>query len=412
MKYLNSFLLSCLTLFTFAQNLVPNANFTENDYGRVRNWLQPVDDYYHYEVWRNNNDSEYTFNAVNGICLLQPEKSEFLVAELKQPLEKGKRYCASLKIYFGSNFIGNVKQVQSIDMAFSDTAIKVLERRLLFLPPKLKFDFVDDNVETYQPASIIFEADGTERFVIIGKFHTPDGLLTFEGLKHNLYRQQYYAADSIKKYYTDLMPKMDAASSKKMSKRDIKKFEEEVARIDAERIHAIRENAAKYNQKLILLLQSDSIADLLKAYHVRVYLDDICIAPMLENNECYCELDEKETFSVGQTYRLNNIQFDLDKSTFKPESYGEMDNLYKVLIQHPGMEIQLNGHTDSLNTEKYNLDLSNRRAKAVYDYLVKKGIPAKRLRWKGFGESIPLTENETEAGRAINRRVEFLILKN
>ena len=81
------------------------------------------------------------------------------------------------------------------------------------------------------------------------------------------------------------------------------------------------------------------------------------------------------------------------------------------MIQNPEMSIQINGHTDSLNSETYNLDLSTRRAKTVYDYLIAKGISSERLKWKGYGESMPLTNNTTEEGRAMNRRVEFIVLK-
>ncbi len=410
MKQFTRLLFICLPFLGIAQNLVPNGHFTENDYGRVRNWLQPVDDYYHYEVLVDNTDSMISYNAVNGICLLQPEKSEFLVVELKHPLVKGKRYCASLDIAGSSTFIGKPSQVGSIDMAFSDTVIEVWKRRFLYLSPKLRFDCVDQKGTIYQPASLQFEADGTERFLIIGKFHSLETSNTFEDRKTAIYREQYYAADSIKKYYISVMPKLDPVYPERKVKREIKKLKDSLDKIEEAKINALHENAVYYQQKIVALKNGDD--SLFKQYHVRLYLDNICITPIIENNECVCEETTEQSFSVGQTYRLNNIQFDLDKSTFKPESYGEMDNLYAILVQHPKMEIQLNGHTDSLNTEKYNLDLSNRRAKAVYDYLIQKGISAKRLKWKGFGEAIPLTENTTEAGRAINRRVEFLITKN
>jgi len=409
MKQFTRLLIMCLPLMCFGQNLVQNGHFTENNFGKVLHWLQPVDDYYHYEVITQYSDSGISYNAVNGICLLQPDKSEFLVIELEHPLEKGKQYCAQLTIVRSTTFIGKASQVKSIEMAFSDTLIEVPKRRFLFLTPRLSFDCIDENGTIHQPVNQIFEATGNERFLIIGKFHSATASQTFEQRKNELYREQYYAADSIKKYYFSIMPKVETMYPKRSVKKEIKKLNDSLAKIEAAKIESLHRNAEYYQQKIVDLKNGDD--SLFKQYHVRLYLDNICITPVIKGNECVCEQRKEEEFVVGQTYRLNNIQFDLDKSTFKAESYSEMDNLYSILLKHPQMRIQLNGHTDSLNSERYNMDLSARRAKAVYDYLIRKGISVDRLQWQGYGESKPLTENTTEAGRAINRRVEFMILK-
>ena len=104
------------------------------------------------------------------------------------------------------------------------------------------------------------------------------------------------------------------------------------------------------------------------------------------------------------------IQFDFDKSTIKPESHGLLDEIVKVITDNPHIKkISIEGHTDADGSDKYNLRLSDGRAKAVMTYLVDHGIAAKRLSAKGFGESKPLGENDTDAGKEANRRVEFLI---
>ena len=74
------------------------------------------------------------------------------------------------------------------------------------------------------------------------------------------------------------------------------------------------------------------------------------------------------------------------------------------------MRIEIGGHTDSKGSDSYNLRLSENRAKAVYDYLILKGISEKRLQYKGYGKNKPIDTNDTEEGRANNRRVEFQIL--
>jgi outer membrane protein OmpA-like peptidoglycan-associated protein len=74
------------------------------------------------------------------------------------------------------------------------------------------------------------------------------------------------------------------------------------------------------------------------------------------------------------------------------------------------MKIEISGHTDSKGANDYNLKLSDNRAKAVVDYLIKAGIPASRLVYKGYGEEQPIATNETDEGRQLNRRTEFKIL--
>jgi len=114
---------------------------------------------------------------------------------------------------------------------------------------------------------------------------------------------------------------------------------------------------------------------------------------------------------VGEAITLKNVFFDLDKATLKPKSKIELDKLYSFLEENTTIKIELRGHTDNQGEEAYNLTLSDNRAKAVVDYLVKKGIDNSRLSYKGYGESKPIASNDTKEGRAKNRRTEYVILK-
>ncbi len=107
---------------------------------------------------------------------------------------------------------------------------------------------------------------------------------------------------------------------------------------------------------------------------------------------------------------LKNIFFETAKADLRPESTAELNRLKSMLDEYPNMRIQINGHTDNVGKETDNLDLSQRRAKAVTDYLTRNGISANRLRSKGFGESQPIDTNATPEGRQNNRRTEFVIL--
>jgi outer membrane protein OmpA-like peptidoglycan-associated protein len=114
---------------------------------------------------------------------------------------------------------------------------------------------------------------------------------------------------------------------------------------------------------------------------------------------------------VGQAISLNNVFFVQSKAQMLPASFAELDRLVKILQENPGIEIELRGHTDSYGDAKLNLELSENRVKAVKDYLVSKGVSSKRIVGKGFGGTQPIASNATEATRKLNRRVEFVIVK-
>jgi outer membrane protein OmpA-like peptidoglycan-associated protein len=114
---------------------------------------------------------------------------------------------------------------------------------------------------------------------------------------------------------------------------------------------------------------------------------------------------------VGLTVRLKNIYFDFDKTTLKSESFIELNKVVDFLKQNSSVSIEISGHTDSKGSDTYNLNLSQGRSQSVVDYVVSQGIDASRLKAQGYGESKPIDSNDTEAGRANNRRVEFTVLK-
>lgn len=113
---------------------------------------------------------------------------------------------------------------------------------------------------------------------------------------------------------------------------------------------------------------------------------------------------------IGTTYILRNIFFDFDKSNLHEESFPELNNLSNYLIQNVNIRIEIGGHTDDQGSDEYNNKLSLERAKSVYDYLISKGVDASRLTYKGYGKSEPIAPNDTEEGRATNRRTEFKII--
>lgn len=117
-----------------------------------------------------------------------------------------------------------------------------------------------------------------------------------------------------------------------------------------------------------------------------------------------------QPIKAGSRVVLKNVFFDTDKYNLKDESKIELDKLVQFLIQNPAVKIELSGHTDNVGGKAKNQPLSANRAKAVYDFLIAKGIAATRLSHKGYADTEPVADNKTEAGRSQNRRTEFRIL--
>lgn len=119
-----------------------------------------------------------------------------------------------------------------------------------------------------------------------------------------------------------------------------------------------------------------------------------------------------QPLSQGVTVILRNIFFDFDSFELLPESYVELNKLIEYMRNNPKLVIEIGGHTDNKGSKSYNKALSENRAKAVYDYLVAKGVSKDRLSYKGYDFSVPIATNDTEEGRALNRRTEFKVISN
>jgi len=122
-------------------------------------------------------------------------------------------------------------------------------------------------------------------------------------------------------------------------------------------------------------------------------------------------VDSRGCVIKAQTLVLRNINFEFNKATLTPDSRIALDGIARGLRGQPTMEVSLEGHTDHIGSDAYNLRLSRARAAAVRDYLISQGLGARRLASQGYGESRPVADNRTDEGRAQNRRVEFRVIK-
>lgn len=120
------------------------------------------------------------------------------------------------------------------------------------------------------------------------------------------------------------------------------------------------------------------------------------------------EVDEKECHKL---IIPANVLFDFDKSIVKQEGYQVLNEIAEILKMDPSLSLEIHGHTDYMGTEKYNDVLSNNRAKAGKQYLADKGIESHRISVMGFGELQPVSTNQTDNGRTLNRRIEFRFVR-
>jgi outer membrane protein OmpA-like peptidoglycan-associated protein/flagellar hook assembly protein FlgD len=113
----------------------------------------------------------------------------------------------------------------------------------------------------------------------------------------------------------------------------------------------------------------------------------------------------------GLKIRISNIEFPFGSNEIKHKGKVILDRVFQILQKYENYEVVIEGHTDDIGKEEYNLELSERRAKAVNDYLMSRGIRADRLKYVGMGETVPLYPNDSDEHRRRNRRVEFMLIK-
>ncbi|WP_247235358.1 OmpA family protein [Telluribacter sp. SYSU D00476] len=117
-----------------------------------------------------------------------------------------------------------------------------------------------------------------------------------------------------------------------------------------------------------------------------------------------------ENLRPGETIQLDRVYFDQSSYVLRAESYPQLDQLAASLRKYPALKIEIAGHTDNVGDDRLNQYLSENRARVIASYLRNKGISSARLVARGYGSSRPLADNDTEANRARNRRVEFTVV--
>jgi outer membrane protein OmpA-like peptidoglycan-associated protein len=168
------------------------------------------------------------------------------------------------------------------------------------------------------------------------------------------------------------------------------------------------ESNSKTGKYLITLPSGKNYGLAVKADGYLFHSENFNIPPTTSYREVEKNIKMKKV-EVGSVIVLNNIFFDFNKSTLRPDSYPELERLLKLLNDLPTLKIEISGHTDNIGSATYNKKLSQDRAKSVVDYLISKGIKSERLTFVGYGFDKPIATNDTEEGRQMNRRTEFKV---
>lgn len=135
-----------------------------------------------------------------------------------------------------------------------------------------------------------------------------------------------------------------------------------------------------------------------------LFIDDVSV---INSDENFKIPEEKPTFPIAKTFRAQSLFFDSGKHRIQAKSFAYLDSLVLFLNENQRLQINITAYADNQNSEQFNQQLSEHRAKAVEDYLIKKGIAAERIFAKGLGETMFIAHNDNEEGRRQNRRVEL-----
>ncbi len=383
-KNISVYVLLCLLLQNYlsAQNLVPNPGFEEHDEYRVIQWIQPTGGYYHFQYENDSLSGSHSGSCVNGICLRNNFENEYLQIKLKERLKKDQNYYLKMYVRLSGGF---GCPIDHIDWYFrKNDSLMYTQMGYFYLRPLVKFNFPKDaELKQWILLETTYIAKGTEQFLTVGHFAPEEETIKLEKEKAKLKRKN----------------DEELASKKKRTKKDDEEFRNHINEIAGKQSKRLNSNNGRS----------------------QFFFDDFCLAAIKEDGSHDCEdliaavevktRTEMKNIEVETRTEIRNIFFEEGKATLLEPSFPELDNLYKFLLDNPSINIQISGHTDNKGKEDMNLELSEKRAKAVVDYLVSKGIKEEHLSYKGFGSSVPIATNDTEEGRTRNRRVEFTINK-
>ncbi|MDA3867067.1 MAG: OmpA family protein [Salinivirgaceae bacterium] len=355
---------------------------------------------------------------------------EYIQGELTEPMKKGKRYCVSFYYQLAS---GSRFAIDQLGLYLSNDKLAHNTKEEVKVEPQLKNPkgLFLTNTSEWEHFCRVYEATGGEKFLTIGNFRSYNetnyvGVEKKNKSSHTMTDYAYYYFDLVEireltkceacaciphdlevavvdSFYTGGFNPITGKIDRKQNDGRIR-----LALQGGTKPYNIIWNNGNKNAKLENLkagVYSYTVTDALNCTRKGEIVFE---TPEIEENKV-----EDDLFSIkeGSAIVLNNIFFQTGKTTLLPQSYSELDKVAAFITDNSIKQIEISGHTDNVGNPDYNQRLSEGRAKAVVDYLVSKGVSQNVLTYKGYGQDRPVDTNETDEGKAQNRRVEFLLIK-
>ncbi len=428
-------------IYAQTPNLVPNADFENYSvcpedytywnsiYRRLTdNWLYPTKgtpDYFNkcshgiVGIPRNfaGTSDAYSGNAYVGIVARGSRRNyrEYIQTQLTDTLKAGVKYCVKFRFKLSSY---SRYAIDKLGIYFSPTQIRKDYDIQLALKPQVENpaeNWLDNKIDWGEMCGT-FVAQGNEAFIIIGNFYNDDSTSVVETDVSDVHPRRvkdyaYYYIDDVEVHSVTncyvCSCSRDNTIEAEITPKHVRRFGGSDGAADLTIYYGLE----PYK---FLWSTGDTTEDIshLKAGYYFVEIADA--------NGCKHAFDvtieQPDTvfasIDPGVPKRLKNVLFYFDKTEFLPSSYKQLNDLVAYMEDNPAIKIRILGHTDEKGTGSYNMNLSERRAKAVVDYLISKGIDKNRLSYKGYGETRPLADNSTTEGRQLNRRVEFEVVEN
>jgi outer membrane protein OmpA-like peptidoglycan-associated protein len=366
-----------------------------------------------------------------GAILSGTEESyrEYIQGTLSVPLIKDQQYC--IRFYYKLASYSRFA-VDQLSLYFSDVEIKNDINVNLAYTPQItnKIGLFLDNIDEWEEFCTVYTATGLERFFIVGNFRNYDNtnyVVTDKNvvnMRNKAYAYYYFDDFSvsplenclncpcvqhdfesrvIETRYTGGLDPMTGKVSKIVNDGTIR-----IGLLGGTQPYSVTWNNRMTGTELRNLPAGTYIYKASDKHNCRSSDTVVFVEPVIVKDDF---LEGLKAIDEGSAIVLEHIFFEFNKTDLLPASYAELNKVVQFMLEEDIQLIEISGHTDNEGSDAYNQKLSEGRAAAVVNYLASQGIKTDRLLSVGFGESRPVDTNSTEEGRALNRRVEFLLIK-